>query len=509
MIAISEAWRTRALLALWSAVLAGGCFALFTRHNDFPYFYHPDEPGKVEQVLSGKWNFNHPMALLSVTRAVVEVSGVPRERQAVVEAGRAVAAGFAAGAVVALSLLAWLWKGWAPAVVTGAVLATHHQLYELSHYMKEDTALLFGVACAFLALYAYWIAPSPGRAAALGAACALAVSGKYMGVFTVALAIPALGLAPGGSWRRYSAAWALAFGAALLAINLPLLLDWETFSQSLNREIGLVMRGQAEVTRRVPHAQYWNVFIDNTSPAIWVFLVIFLAARWHDRWRLDLLQEVIICFPFVYAVALSFSPKDNDRYFLPATALFTLLACLGVRDLARWSQARMHPRIALAGAGAVLVLFQLTSLWRYEKAFQRDDNLELIEWLRTSVPANAIIVKDNRIALPRPDRKRDESRMGVIPQTVWAKKGMKYAADLGTLDELRVWGVTYVAVSQSDYGRFSSDSLRPKKGEEETFAKQKRFYEQLFREGDRVFERDRGTVLYLHPGIYVYRIVKG
>src|SRR5687768_6627609 len=37
-------------LILWSLLLFAGCFSLHSRDQDFPFFRHPDEPGKVEQV---------------------------------------------------------------------------------------------------------------------------------------------------------------------------------------------------------------------------------------------------------------------------------------------------------------------------------------------------------------------------------------------------------------------------------------------------------------------------
>jgi hypothetical protein len=38
---------------MWSIALFCACLALNTRHNRFPYYYHPDEPGKVEQIMEG------------------------------------------------------------------------------------------------------------------------------------------------------------------------------------------------------------------------------------------------------------------------------------------------------------------------------------------------------------------------------------------------------------------------------------------------------------------------
>ena len=143
----------------WLAVLAmalfAGCLALDTRHNGFPYFYHPDESAKVDQVLTGEWNFHHPMLLLSATTVAVETRGVARSDQQVVEAGRWISAAFVAGAVVALALLAFAWRGWTASLAAGGALLLHHQLFELAHYMKEDSALLFGMALTFLMTYAF------------------------------------------------------------------------------------------------------------------------------------------------------------------------------------------------------------------------------------------------------------------------------------------------------------------------------------------------------------------
>ncbi|MDB6149939.1 MAG: hypothetical protein JWQ44_1387, partial [Chthoniobacter sp.] len=212
----------------------------------------------------------------------------------------------------------------------------------------------------------------------------------------------------------------------------------------------------------------------------------------------------------VYAIALSFSPKENDRYFLPATAFFTLLAALAIVDAARLFQKRLHRTWVTFGAGAALVLGQLPSWIRYEQAFQRDDNAELIAWIRDKLPPTAVLAKDSRIQLPDPDRKKHAARLGVIPQRVVhrkpGKKPVKYVADLGSIAELAASGITHLVVSQSDYGRFDRKSLRPQPNERADFERCKEFYESLLRDGDLMFERERGTVIYLHPGIRVYRI---
>ncbi len=482
-------------LVVWSLALFAATLALNLRHRDFAWYYHPDEGGKIEQVLTGEWNFNHPMLLLRVAKIAVDASGIPRDPQSVVEMGRAVSATFTSLAVVAFSLFAFQWRGWLAALAAGGSLMFSHQLFELSHYMKEDTALLFGLSLALLALGLFEAKPSLANACAMGAACALAISGKYIGAVVLLATGPTLLKAE----RKYCrVAFFLGLAAVLVIVNWPLISDFHTFQSSFARETTFVVEGQKGSTRSIPHAQYWNIFIDNTTPAIWLLLILFIAARWGGWTAITLTRWHAVAFPFFYALMLSFSPKSNDRYFLPATAMFTVLAALAVPDVARL----FHRKWTAPLAAAILVLSQLPSWLRYERAFQNDDSRELQAWCREQLTPDAVIAKDSRIWLPDP-KKPDGVPADAIPQKIMPAK---FAADLGTLDEIRAKGITHVAVSESDYGRFFLKSLQPKKGEEEGYARRKKFYEKLFREGDVVFERDRGTVIYLHPGIRVYRL---
>lgn len=514
---MSPRFKERLLLAIWSLVLFSACFALQTRHNRFPFFYHPDEPGKVEQILTSRWNFNHPMLLLSTTKVAVSALPQPLSEQQVVEVGRVVSAGFMSAAIVALSLVAFLWRGWAGAFSAGAVLGLHHQLYELAHYMKEDSAMLFGFAVTFLAATMFWQAPSTKRAIFLGAACAFAVSGKYLGVLSLLVAGPVIFQAknrPRGAFAIFAAS----FVAVFAIVNLPLLLNLATFQKSLDREVGFVVHGQREMTRSVPHAQYWSIFLDNSTPAIWVLLGFFVFARWRERRTLAAAEWAVVVFPFAYALLLSFSPKSNDRYFLPASAMFSLLAALGIEDAAHLLGESVSRRAVHIVAAVALVALQICGwaprregLWQYEEAFQHDDNQELIAWIKAKLPADAVIAKDNRVRLPDPSKKRDLTRgLGVIPQKVVTPGSLDlkggFAADIGTIDEMLAKGITHVIVSDSDYGKFFLEGLRPKSDESGAYAKRKAFYETLFREGDLQWERDRGTVIYLHPGLRVYRL---
>jgi len=488
-------------LVSWSLILFIAAFLLNTRHNTFPYFYHPDEAVKVEQVRTGNWNFHHPMLLLSATKAAVTLGKVPLEEQRIVETGRAVSAAFTALAIVALSLLGYAWRGWAAALGVGATLLLHHQFFELAHYLKEDTALVFGMALTFLLTFLFAQKPSAARAAMLGAAVGCAISGKYIGLAVLVVVVPVFWHLPKEGRAARIAAFSAALLAILLLINLPLILNPDAFAHSFDREMQLVVHGQQGATRRIPHSLYLNIFRDNTTPVMWVLLIIFLAERWRARRVLPRVEWLLIAFPFAFTLALSFSPKTNDRYFLPATALFTLFAGIGALDAARLLSRWLPLRWATWAVMVVLVAAQLPSWWRYETAFQHDDNRELIDWVKEHLPPTAVIAKDRRILLPDPNNSRDATRFEPMPQKILAKR---YAADLGTIADLRRMGVTHVAISETDYGGFFLDSVHPRKSDVADFERRKAFYSELLRNGDLLFQRDRGTVLYLHPGIRLY-----
>jgi hypothetical protein len=494
-------------LLVWSLFLFSAVIILHTRHNDFAWYYHPDEPGKVEQVLGMRpWNFHHPMLLLSTTKLAVGMAGAKSE-QAVVEVGRTVSAIFTAGAVVALSLLAWRWRGWIAALATGLALLCHHQLFELSHYMKEDTALLLGIAVTLAAAYEYALRRTLGAAIAVGLGCGLAISGKYLGVVVLFVAIPIL-------WRYRRPGTFTAAGSALLVVlvltNLPLLGNWATFSKSFSHETSEVISGNADTTRSVPHSAYWSYFLANSTPVTWILLAALLWSCFRRHHELTFAQWAILIFPFAYTLLLSFSPKDNDRYFLPAAALFTFLAALGTHELAWLLGKRVRPLLAQSLAGLALVAAQFPDwtddrggLLRYDAAFQIDDTAELVGWLRANVAPAASIATDKKVRLPTPLQRGTASGLTPLPNNILSKD---YLADLGTLDEMRANGVTHLVITASTYGKFQRLDLRPQGKAADKFEARKYFYGQLRRDHDPIKTWPRGTVLYLHPGLEVYHI---
>ena len=157
-------------IAIFSLVIFAIGLFLYTKGNEFPYFYHVDEPGKVHQIMTRDWNFNHPMLMLTTTRWGAEALGRLNDPQAVVVIGRTVSAVFMAAAVALLAAAVWLRAGALAGVLAGVLLLTNRHPFELSHYFKEDPAFLFGLGVWTLGLVLFCKRPSTAHGLFLGLA---------------------------------------------------------------------------------------------------------------------------------------------------------------------------------------------------------------------------------------------------------------------------------------------------------------------------------------------------
>ena len=500
----------RLLREPWPIALAlfFGSLLLFTRDNDFSFSYHPDEDGKTFQIIQRERNFHHPLLLLNAVDLAVHLAGVPLTSQAVVVAGRWVSAAFAAGAVVALALVAFYRCGWIAAWAVGVLVASHGKLYEAAHYLKEDTALVFGLAVFFLAAELLSRGPNVRTLRFLGIASALAASGKYVGVLALIFAIPPVwrAVAIPRRWKIF----AVAFATTFFVLNIPPTTHPSSPFRSLKREVVGVTEGHRGMTREVPHAKYVPELREDLSRGVLVFAAVALVAV---VWRRSGAEWLLALFPVVYFALISCSPKTGGRYLLPTTTVLCALAGFGVVEFAhfvfgRFPRARTSPAfgfflsLSIVGGAIILCTAQLPLLRETMEEFRHDDRVELAAWIRDNVPRDAIVVEDRRVNLFAPSP-GDESGKPQVPQRVLDSD---YAADLGTLDEMRGWGAVYVAVSQRAYDRFFSKNLKPQPAEKADYARRKEFYTRLFAEAELVREyKSRGNI-YLQPGLRLYKL---
>ena len=489
-----------------AALLFAATLWLDTRQNGFPFFYHPDEPDKVDQLITGKWNFHHPLLMLGTAEIAKRVAGVPNEEQPLVVLGRWCSAAFAAGGVTAFALLGWRLRGWGGFWLTGLLLGTQHQVYELAHYFKEDTALFCAVGLVFLALHVHHTRPRWSTAAMLGVACGLAVSAKYLGAVMLIPAVVIMVLAQRGT-RVSGVQWAgllVGFFATVAVANFPVFTHFEVFTHSFGRETTLVAQGEKGYTGgQVALLEYLGIFANKTTPVIWLLMAI----EWLRTWkRRDAFEWTLAIFPVAFMLLISCSTKTNDRYFLPAMAGFYLLGALGARDLPEmlrsWWPGFTKTGVACCAATAIALVVNGFYLTPVVRSFAYDDRTEMLQWIRENVPASATIAGENRADLPIAHR---PARLAVQPLLSQQVIETKYAADLAaTPSMLHAQGIDYIVISESDYGVFirkaAATHLTP-----EMQAK-RAFYETLFRDYKPLWERQRGTGVYLHPGLSVYRV---
>jgi hypothetical protein len=489
-------------LALAALVLFAATLWLDTRQNGFPFFYHPDERNKVDQLITGVWNFHHPLLMLGTADSVKKFLSLPDKEQALVIMGRWCSAAFAAAGVLCLALLAWRERGWPGFWIAGLLLLTQHQVYELAHYFKEDTSLFFAVALTFLALHIHHRRPAWGSSLFAGVACGLCISAKYLGAVMLVPAAIILGAAQrGGRARASQWLWfAGGFLAAAAAVNFPVFTHFDVFIHSFGHESKLVAEGQPGYTGgQIAIFEYLHIFVADTTPMIWLLVIAELIAVRRSR---DVFAWTMAIFPFAFMLLLSCSTKTNDRYFLPVTVTLHYLAGLGAVDLPglvapNWS-ARLRPwRLA-----ALALLVNIFFLAPYITAFAHDDRAEMLAWIRSNVPTGAVIGNEDPVYLPiavHPER------LDVQPLISQHVMESRYVADLGpTPAAVAAKGINYIVVSESDYGVFfrkaANAHLAP------SLEQKRQFYETLFKDYQPVWERPRGTGIYLHPGLRIYRL---
>ena len=258
-----------ALLAVALTFVAG--LLLLTRSNGFAAGAHPDEGGKVKQVLQSGYNFFHPQLLLRAgelaswvgrpSKRAYKAMPEPERAEArwrVLVAGRRASAALGAGAAAVLAASAWLARRRAgEALVTGGVVLLCPTLLVAGHFFKEDTALLLGVAAWTLAAASFVRAPGRRAAVWLGLAGGLAASGKWVGVVLPLAAVPLvvgmLGVRRRRAWADAGACLGLTLLVTLL-VNHPILGHFDELFRGVNTELAHVADSHWGIVQDAPRS---------------------------------------------------------------------------------------------------------------------------------------------------------------------------------------------------------------------------------------------------------------
>jgi hypothetical protein len=472
-------WSMAAVFFLLALVFMG-------RSLDFSAYAHPDERNKIAQIVEGRYNFHHPLLMLNSVRVFTEAIGKSLDFEFVKLAGRWSSVFFTSFAVMFLVLLSGRLHGRLIGAAAGVFLLSNPHLFDLAHYFKEDPALLFGISLSLIAMLIFSERPGYGAGIFLGLATSCAFSGKYAGALVIPFSIYIV-LAASKNRVPDLAAMLAAFAMGCLLINLPAFLAMGSASNSLDREIGLLTGVTKEVSRSVPHGVYSNVYWQSSTPVLVGLLALYGFGLARQRFRLRPIEWVVVLFPVVYIAMLSFLPRTNHRYFLPAAAI---LACLSAFGLLRVMQFKNGKWIA-ALLIVVSVGWQVPRLYHANAGFSQHHQSEALQFLRTQLPPDSKTMEDRRVYFPPYDD----------PTIV-----RRNVAPGDTLESLRDQGFTHIIVTSRMYGEFFKKSSKPSKEGAADFAKMRSFYETLFDQGILLKEWLMGGNQYLANPLRIYSI---
>ena len=138
--------------------------------------------------------------------------------------------------------------------------------------------------------------------------------------------------------------------------------------------------------------------------------------------------------------------------------------------------------------------------------FQVDDRHDLEVWMNANLPAGGIVAQDSPVGLPDPEHNKQKGMKREFSQTVL---GSEFAADLGTLDELRAKGVRYVATTPKRSVRYTGGEMVPTATAKEEFERRKAFYTALPKQAKLLKQWLPAEIDTLHPGLELYDIGAG
>lgn len=507
-----------------AVLLAAVSLWMFTRHNDFPLDYHPDEQSKVAQLIDPAQprNFNHPLLMLEAANAVRAWLGIPNEERTIAIAGRWSAAALAAIAVLAFAVTGYSVGGYPGLLVCGSIVALCPPLDVNAHYFKEDTALLAGLAVAIMG--ARWLFATDRQwrqwsaAAVMGIGCGAAASGKYVGVVAVAPCLVAAFLAPGFELPLLAGrvvGFVLAAAAAMLAINArafqmlfpPRLVP--AASHAIIAEFFHATGSHEGLALTLPNAFSLQVSISDLMPHVVVCLVVgpVLLAR---RQMLTRWCATLGLFLLTFAAMLSYSAFPFPRYALPLTVLLYFTAGqLAVGVLQRMSQIRWLKLATFAIFLGGVVALQGARCWHLNQQFADDSRQRLREWVAQNLGGTSTVLAEYYTGLAGTGDPWRYPKQGEIRAQILE---VASAADgAATIDRLREKGIDYVAVSALRFERYFRHGIHAvsREGQQE-LAQHQVFYRELPVHAELVWSSAPSPPnhAYTDPELRVYRLPK-
>ncbi len=489
----------KAILLAWSVLLWAALVWLYTWNADFPFWYHWDEEGKSAQVISGDRDLCHPQLLLN-TASLLEKFARPGSGniQHVTILGRISSAAFSATAVVLLSICAFKAAGAWGAALAALLLGLHPRVLRLSHYFKEDSALLFGWVAVLFAAWFFLENRNPVRALILGVACGLAVSGKYVGLIVAICGLLFVLLHS----PRHAVIALAAMVLTFALINIQSLFEPGVALERIRWEM---------------HHQMHNV--TGVSPP-WVLAwedvglagaLLFAASILYSLRPTPFRPVVLLALgaQLIYSLVLCRISRMVPRYMLMIDVTTWWVIGLG---LARFLQnKRLRDKPALFVLGCLVVL--CVSGWRiqtfrstWDRMSGQDSRIRMARQLDGLAMPGDVLMMDFRVLFPgayAPQRDLN----GWTPQLLM-RPVKHWSGEMGEdmFDTLLKQGITLVAIApvyvrhylhlpeELEFGQFGDIRWR------------RPFYERLFSEGSLLLEEPGIPQSLRSPHLQLYRI---
>ncbi len=474
-------------------------FVLGIFGNGFPAEYHPDEPAKVAQLLTGARDYHHPPLMLTLVDAVAQAGGIAREPATLVRVGRTLSAAYLAGTMALLVWLSAIYGRTRAAVVTAAAaLGLDAQAVLAAHFFKEDALFVFGLALTFVAGAVHWRRRGAWDRLALGASAGLALSAKYVGVLAVvyALVLATLAASERQRWRNLGGCAlgvllvvGLCNGAAWWAHGAEVLAGWRLGAATVGT-------GNEGIGARVPNFQYIKMLLGWTplpclagAAVFWTGLRRFPFRTHADRWLAGL-------SPLWLTAVFSFSASTAARYFLPVSLMMGCVAGAALPEAVRWMKRPVNATWAAALVAFFALLGNVPSVLpgtlSLLAGFAGDDRAELSAWITTHLPPHAVLAEDTRAHLPL-----EGHALRVLSAPV--------VADLGDLAALRAQGVGYVVVCWYDSRRYT-DPRKYASPDARDFGRRQAFYQGLSSHAHSLWKSPLRQPYPLCPGLELFAL---
>jgi len=376
-------------------------------------------------------------------------------------------------------------NGAALAAATFVAVSPLHVDY--SRVVRTDPLMTTFILAAMLCAVKAMDGPSGREFLFTGLFIGLATATKFPGISGAIIPVIAVGLVntpPPVSWAT-RARW---LGVALLGSLIGFFVA-APFVVSGIREVYWVLLGEggrmhlsATGSRGLPN-YLWYLKGPLRQAVGWplelmALLGFVVSCRVRSRPRL-----LLMSFPLLFFLGIGMTLKRWDRWIVPLIPFVALLAAIGLERAVQalvWFRSRpVAQDVAVLALGLALVLPSVSE--GLQRGGTTSDSRDIAKvWIEGHVP------KGSKLAVEQytPPVSRSEYRVFVVVRgelerdtTTRGYKGV--LADVKVLDALRVQGIEYVVVS---------DYLDRFQAERASYPDEVRFYEELFRASDMLYE---------------------